>query len=476
MLREINGYHLTGDKAGQPLDSYLQMADDGSTERRLLDLHRRLRRRRQPGGAAQARREQSWVAPEWGWAWPANRRILYNRASADPDGKPWSERKAYVWWDEDQQKWTGHDVPDFVADQARRATGPIPARAGSQALAGDDPFIMQADGKGWLFAPAGLLDGPLPAHYEPAESPVRNPFYRQQASPTREVFPRKDNLQNPSPPEPGADVFPYVFTTYRLTEHHTAGGMSRWLPYLSELQPEFFCEVSPELARERGLEHLGWATIVTARTAIEARVLVTDRMVPLRVDDRVVHQIGLPYHWGVGGDALVSGDSANDLFGVTLDPNVHIQESKVASCDIQPGRRPDRPGAAALRRGVPQPGRDHGRDRQRPAHAAGRCGGAPMTDVGRRTPGGSTRRPRKGFFTDTSICIGCKACEVACKEWNGVPDDGLQPARLVLRQHRRARRLAPGGTSRSSSSRKRLGPSGTRAGPHPDRPVGQRRR
>jgi formate dehydrogenase major subunit len=131
-----------------------------------------------------------------------------------------------------------------------------------------------------------------------------------------------------------------VFTTYRLTEHHTAGGMSRWLAYLSELQPEFFCEISPELAIERGLTHLGWATIVTARTAIEARVLVTERMTPLRLGDRVVHQIGLPYHWGVGGSALVAGDSANDLFGVTLDPNVHIQESKVASCDIQPGRRP----------------------------------------------------------------------------------------------------------------------------------------
>jgi formate dehydrogenase major subunit len=206
---------------------------------------------------------------------------------------------------------------------------------------------MQADGKGWLFAPAGLLDGPLPAHYEPTESPVRNRLYRQQASPARQVFRRKDNYQNPSPPEPNSQVFPYVFTTYRLTEHHTAGGMSRWVPYLSELQPEFFCEVSPELAAERGLTHLGWATIVTARTAIEARVLVTARMVPLQVDDRIVHQVGLPYHWGVGSDALVVGDSANDLFGVTLDPNVHIQESKVASCDIQPGRRPT--GAALLR-------------------------------------------------------------------------------------------------------------------------------
>jgi formate dehydrogenase major subunit len=168
-------------------------------------------------------------------------------------------------------------------------------------------------------------------------------LYAQQANPTRQVFKRKDNLQNPSPPEPNSDVYPFVFTTYRLTEHHTAGGMSRWLPLLSELQPEFFCEVSPELARERGLEHLGWATIVSARTAIEARVLVTDRVVPLRVGDRIVHQVGLPYHWGVGKDALVTGDSANDLFGVTLDPNVHIQESKVATCDIVPGRRPTGP-------------------------------------------------------------------------------------------------------------------------------------
>ncbi len=342
VLREINGYHLTGEQAGTPLNSYLQMTDDGSTSggcwiyTGVYADGVNQSARRKPGS------EQSWVAPEWGWAWPANRRILYNRASADPDGKPWSERKAYVWWDEEQQKWTGHDVADFVADRPP-SYRPEPDAGGVAAIAGDDPFIMQADGKGWLFAPAGLLDGPLPAHYEPAESPVRNPFYRQQASPTREVYRRKDNYQNPSPPEAGADVYPYVFTTYRLTEHHTAGGMSRWLAYLSELQPEFFCEVSPELARERNLEHLGWATIVTARAVIEARVLLTDRMTPLLIADRVVHQVGLPYHWGVGGDALVSGDSANDLFGVTLDPNAHIQESKVSSCDIRPGRRPTGP-------------------------------------------------------------------------------------------------------------------------------------
>ncbi|MBO0728017.1 MAG: hypothetical protein J2P57_02085, partial [Acidimicrobiaceae bacterium] len=125
---------------------------------------------------------------------------------------------------------------------------------------------------------------------------------------------------------------------YRLTEHHTAGGMSRWVSYLSELQPEFFCEVSPELAAERGLEHMGWATIVTARNAIEARVLVTDRMAPLQVNGRTVHQIGLPYHWGPNGYS--QGDAANELASISLDPNVHIQEVKAFSGDIRPGRRP----------------------------------------------------------------------------------------------------------------------------------------
>ena len=132
-----------------------------------------------------------------------------------------------------------------------------------------------------------------------------------------------------------------MFTTYRLTEHHTAGGMSRFLSHLSELQPEFFCEVSPQLAAERHLEHLGWATLTTARAAIEARVLVTDRMAPITVQGRTVHQIGLPYHWGPNG--LSTGDAANELVSVVTDPNVHIQETKAATCDIQPGRRPRGP-------------------------------------------------------------------------------------------------------------------------------------
>lgn len=339
VLAEISGCYLTGPKAGEPVPGYTELAADGSTSCGCwiysgvyADGVNQAARRAPQGGPSPSQHE-------WGWAWPADRRILYNRASADPDGKPWSERKRYIWWDAVKQRWVGDDVPDFPVDRAPHVR-PDPDAGGPDALAGDDPFIMQADGKAWLFAPKGMVDGPLPTHYEPQESPVANALYPQQRNPSRITFPRKDNLSAPSAGEPGADVYPYVFTTYRLTEHHTAGGMSRWLPYLSELQPEMFCEVSPELAAERGLEPYGWATIISPRAAIEARVLVTKRVAPLVINGHTVHQIGLPYHWGVGSDAVVSGDAANDLLGVTLDPNVQIQESKAGSCDIRPGRRP----------------------------------------------------------------------------------------------------------------------------------------
>jgi formate dehydrogenase major subunit len=176
-----------------------------------------------------------------------NRRIIYNRASADPSGKPWSDRKAYVWWDEGAGKWAGEDVPDFKVDK-RPDYVPAEGAMAEDALRGDEPFVMQSDGTGWLYVPNGLVDGPMPTHYEPQESPFRNPLYGQQSNPARQEFHRKGNRYNPSADAAGADLFPFVMTTYRLTEHHTAGGMSRFLPYLSELQPEMFCEVSPELA------------------------------------------------------------------------------------------------------------------------------------------------------------------------------------------------------------------------------------
>jgi formate dehydrogenase major subunit len=197
---------------------------------------------------------------------------------------------------------------------------------------------MQDDGLAWLYAPHGLIDGPLPTYFEPQESPVQNLLYSVQANPARQQCPRTFNAYNPSPSRAHGDVFPFVLHTYRLTEHHTAGGMSRTVPHLSELQPEMFCEVSPELAEMRGLRHGDWATIYTMRAVIEARVMVTRRVQPIRLNGTILHSVGLPYHWGSKG--LVTGDTANDLLHIALDPNVHIQETKGLTCDIRPGRRP----------------------------------------------------------------------------------------------------------------------------------------
>ena len=252
MLQEINGVHLTGDKAGQPLSSYTEMKTDGSTTGGCWiytgvyadGVNQAARRKPGPRAVLGGPGVGLGVADEpphalqprlgrpRGQAVERAQGLRVVGRGAAAAGPATTSRTS---------RWT-----------SRPSYRPEEGVGGPEGLAGDDPFIMQADGKGWLYAPTGLLDGPLPAHYEPHESPVRNPFYRQQANPTRQVFRRTDNLLQPLAPRAGAEVFPYVFTTYRLTEHHTAGGMSRWLPYLSELQPEFFCEVSPELAARAG--------------------------------------------------------------------------------------------------------------------------------------------------------------------------------------------------------------------------------
>lgn len=330
VLAEINGYRVADRK---PVSAYTELAADGSTACgcwiycgcRKDGVNQTARRK--PGN------EQDWVALEWGWAWPANRRLLYNRASADPDGNPWSERKKYIWWDSTEGKWTGFDTPDFIASRPPDYRPPEGA-TGIDTLSGIDPFIMQAEGKAWLYDPSGLLDGPLPTHYEPQESVLKNPLYGQQCNPARMEWVRKDNPYHKAWGDPR---YPFIATTYRLTEHHTAGGMSRWLPWLVELQPEMFVEVSPELAGMRGLVNGGWATISTIRGEIEARVLVTERMRPLVLQGRVMHQVGIPYHWSWVGRS--TGDAANELTAFIADPNVSIEESKAFSVQIVAGRR-----------------------------------------------------------------------------------------------------------------------------------------
>jgi formate dehydrogenase major subunit len=328
ILKEISGYRVAD---GSPVDGFAELEDDGSTA-----CGGWIYSGVYAGGVNRARsrtpwREQSSVAPEWGWAWPANRRILYNRASADPEGKPWSERKKYVWWDEGEEKWVGEDVPDFQADKPPFYRPDEGAR-GVDAIPGDGPFIMQGDGLGWLFAPVGLEDGPLPIHYEPVESPVTNLLYERRRDPAAKIFDRPDNPYNP-PEDPR---FPYVVTTYRLTEHHTSGAMSRWVPWLSELQPELFCEISPELAAEKGIDNTDWVTVSTSRGKIHVKALVTDRVPVYDFEGKKIHTIGLPYHWGSNG--LVKGDVVNYIIPVALEPNVAIHEAKAFTANLHKGR------------------------------------------------------------------------------------------------------------------------------------------
>ncbi len=287
----------------------------------------------EPGkNRAASRITDGYVNLEWGYAWPANRRILYNRAAADPEGKPWSERKKYIWWDEEQSKWTGYDIPDFPVNKAPGYTPP-PGSSGMDAISGSDPFIMKPDGRGWLFVPKGLKDGPLPTHYEPAESPVHNALYKQQSNPAAMFFKkRKDNVLA----EIGDEHYPIIVTTYRLTEHHVSGPMTRWLPWLNALQPALFAELSPELAAERKIQHGEWMIISTPRGEIEARAMVTRRLRPLQIAGKQVHQIGLPFHWGFQGKS--KGSITNDLTHMVLEPNVSIEEAKAFTCNVRPGR------------------------------------------------------------------------------------------------------------------------------------------
>jgi formate dehydrogenase major subunit len=340
ILKEINGYYVhpqDGDKTrlyslreAPHVPGFAALKNDGSTACGSWIYSGVYP---EPGNnRAASRIADGYTNLQWGYAWPANRRILYNRASADPQGRPWSERKKYIWWDEAQKKWTGYDIPDFPVNKPPDYVPP-PGASGMDAIAGSDPFIMKTDGRGWLFVPKGLKDGPLPTHYEAAESPVHNALYLQQSNPAAKYFKdRKDNVLAAV----GDEHYPIVITTYRLTEHHVSGPMTRWMPWLNALQPELFAELSPELAAERQIKHGGWLVISTPRGEIEARAMVTRRMRPLRVAGRVVHQIGLPFHWGFQGKS--KGSITNDLAHMVLEPNVSIEEAKAFTCSVRPGR------------------------------------------------------------------------------------------------------------------------------------------
>ena len=339
IMREINGY-MSG-KPEEHLPGFAALKDDGSTtcaswiysgifpKPGLENLKAASRVPDAEGGGS--------ANLGWGFSWPANRRIIYNRASARPDGTPWSEEKAWIYWDPEKINpatdkpglWTGADVPDFAAGKAPDFK-PEPDSIGLDALSGTDPFIMKADGKGWLYAPTGLVDGPFPTHYEPIESPVPNALYpSQQNSPVLKAW----NVDGNPRAEPEDPAYPHVLTTYRLTEHHLSGVMSRWLPWLAELQPELFVEISPELADEKGIANTEVVRVITPRAEITAKALVTRRMRPMMVAGKTIHHVGLPWHWGYQG--LVTGSVTNDLSLMVGDPNVTIHEGKSFVCNLE---------------------------------------------------------------------------------------------------------------------------------------------
>jgi formate dehydrogenase major subunit len=347
VLKEINGY-ATEDitdkdgklvyKKGQAVSTFGHLTDDGKTASGCWIYTGVLTET--PDGKitnkADARKpadEKDYLGHGWGFAWPANRRIIYNRASADLNGKPWSESKKLIWWDptapgakpEDKPgKWVGLDVPDF---------NPLLA---PDAKNGDKPFIMRSDLVGGLFGP--LNDGPFPEHYEPIESPVKNMLSKTQSNPVAKIWKVPDQKNELAPV--GSPDYPYVITTYRLTEHHLSGVMSRYLPMLAELHHSHFAEISHELAKELKIENGEKITVMSPRGKVHVTAMVTNRFKPFVIDGKTIHQIGVPWHWGwngVPGLPGSKGDITNDLSATVGDPNVFIQETKAFVCNVKKG-------------------------------------------------------------------------------------------------------------------------------------------
>jgi formate dehydrogenase major subunit len=347
VLQEINGCTWPERRL---VSSYKDLKDDGSTAcggwaySGVFAEGKNHARSRAPDGP-----DGPGTHLGWGFAWPSNRRTLYNRASADLDGRPWSEKKRLAWWNAAKGEWESTDEVDFEKQKRDYVPDWSKQPAGMDALSGSDPFIMIADGKSSIFVPSGLKDAPLPAHYEPVESPVKNPLYGQQDNPTAKKWAAADNPYHAV----GDPRFPYSLTTYRLTEHHSGGTPTRSVAHTAELQPESFAEIPPELAQELDIANLDWVVLSTARGEIETRALVTRRLRPLEIDGRRVFQVGLPWHFGWQGYA--TGDIANVLTSVVGDPNTSIHENKALTCNLRKGRLsrpPVKGGSERSERGV----------------------------------------------------------------------------------------------------------------------------
>ena len=323
VAKEINGKALadlkdekTGQeiKSGQQLPGFSWLKDDGTTAAgnwlycgSWTEAGPMLARRgtEDPSGLG--------IYPNWAWSWPMNRRVMYNRASCDVDGKPWDPARRQVWWSEAGQKWVGNDVPDFKPDSAPKDHM--------------GPFIMNPEGVGRLFVPLGAVgDGPFPEHYEPFESPIKNPLHPDQSN-----NPIVKKLTTPADvfgtPDQG---FTVVCTTYRLTEQYHYWTKNN--PVNVQLIPEPFIEIPVELASDLGISGSEKIKVSSARGTYIAKAFVTKRIKPMTIDGKKVYQIGIPIHQGYRGiaedDERNARTPANLLSPTVIDPNAFTPEFK----------------------------------------------------------------------------------------------------------------------------------------------------
>ena len=324
VAKEINGYFVQDKivqdkdkilnfKAGDQVPAFALLQDDGSTVSGCWIYCGSYTK----DGNMMARRDNTdlpnglGMYPKWAWSWPVNRRIIYNRASVNKAGEPFNSKRVVIQWDSAAKKWKG-DVPDGGAP-------PIDDEKGAY------PFIMNSEGVGRLYATT-LKDGPFPEHYEPVESPARNLLSKTQSNPfVCPIGAQSCDLTK----------YPYIGTTYRVTEHWQAGAMTRSLPWLVELVPDMFVEISESLADAKGIKNGDQVRVSTERGSIEVYALVTARLKPFIVEGKPIEQVGMPWHFGYTG--LAVGDSANVLTPEYLSPDSNIPEFKAFLCNVEKG-------------------------------------------------------------------------------------------------------------------------------------------
>ena len=320
IAQEINGKNLT---TGQRLGTFADLKDDGTTTAGdwiytgSYPQSGNLTKRR--GGVQDpAKNDPTGMGfyPNWAWSWPLNRRVMYNRASADPAGNPWDPTRVGIKWDATAGKWVG-DVPDYPPTAAPGPTAPL-------------PFIMTGEGTGRIFS-NGVADGPFPEHYEPVESPIQNPLHPQ-VSATPAAFLYDQKAGRPNRLGTVAD-FPYVATSYRLTEHEHY--VTQNIEHLVQLQPEAFVEVPAELAREKGIQTGDHVRVSSKRGKLEVRAVVTRRLGPLQIDGNKVYQIGIPIHWGFVGIKTGQHWLANALTPFVGDASSRTPEFKAFLVNIE---------------------------------------------------------------------------------------------------------------------------------------------